>query len=204
MSLRRLTPVILLLAATLTPAENKSGVSTSSAVEHPAARITVVGVPNFGEVNPHLLRGGQPQLVGYKNLKQMGVDIVVDLRLSGKDAERRNVEKAGMKYVAIPWHCYFPKDKQFAEFLNLLRENRNQKIFVHCRYGDDRTGMMIAAYRMAVDNWTPEEARMEMEKFGFHKLVCPRLGHYEHDFPEHLKKSSDFKDWRAQTASASR
>jgi hypothetical protein len=43
-----------------------------------------------------------------------------------------------------------------------------------------------------------------MEKFGFHKLVCPRLGPYEHDFPEHLKKSADFKAWRAQAASAAK
>jgi hypothetical protein len=64
--------------------------------------------------------------------------------------------------------------------------------------------MMIAAYRMAVEGWTPEEARKEMEKFGFHKLVCPRLGPYEHDFPEHLKKSADFKAWRAQAASAAK
>jgi tyrosine-protein phosphatase SIW14 len=201
-SSRCLSLLIVLIAAGIAPAQRKPDVSGPSAAE--ASRITVFGVPNFGEATSHLYRGGQPQLVGYKNLKKMGVDIVVDLRLSGRDTEKKNVENAGMKYVAIPWHCYFPKDKQFAEFLTLLRENRAKKIFVHCRYGDDRTGMMIAAYRMAVENWTPEEARKEMEKFGFHKLVCPRLGHYEHDFPEHLKKSSDFKEWRAQVASVSK
>jgi protein-tyrosine phosphatase len=67
-------------------------------------------------------------------------------------------------------------------------------VFVHCRYGDDRTGMMIAAYRMAVEGWTPEEARQEMEKFGFHPMICPSLGPYEHKFAERLSNNPAFKD----------
>ena len=196
-------PMVLLVARLASFADqsaNKPGTTESST--RPAPRITVLGVSNFGEVNSHLYRGGQPKGAGYTNLKKMGIDVVVDLRLSGKDTEEKNVTAAGMKYVAIPWHCMFPKDKHTAKFLEVLEANKEKRIFVHCRYGDDRTGMMIAAYRMAVEGWTPEEARKEMEKFGFHKLVCPRLGPYEHDFPEHLKKSADFKQWRAQAASA--
>lgn len=172
----------------------------SNASAHPARRVTVLGVSNFGIVNSKLYRGGQPKGPGFANLKKMGIDVVVDVRLSGKDTEERNVNHAGMQFVAIPWHCFFPKDKVFAEFLEVLRENRDKKIFVHCRYGDDRTGMMIAAYRMAVEGWTPEEARKEMEKFGFHHLVCPRLGPYEKDFPEHLRKGKDFGTWREHEA----
>jgi protein tyrosine phosphatase (PTP) superfamily phosphohydrolase (DUF442 family) len=168
----------------------------------PARRITVLGVSNFGEVNAHLYRGGQPKGAGYANLKKLGVDIVVDLRLSGKGTEKEAVNRAGMEYVSIPWHCFFPKDKDVARFLEIVRENSEKKIFVHCRYGDDRTGMMIAAYRMAIEGWTPEEARAEMEKFGFHRLVCPRLGPYEEHFPEHLRKSADFKEWREHEVSA--
>jgi len=209
MSARRFSrsiPLLLVLpvacvAASTGQAPTKTG---TSAAEHPARRITIVGVSNFGEVNSHLYRGGQPKGTGYANLKKMGIDVVIDLRLSGKDTEKKNVNKAGMQYVAIPWHCMFPKDKHVAKFFSVLEENKGKRIFVHCRYGDDRTGMMIAAYRMAVEGWTPEEARKEMEKFGFHRLVCPRLAPYEHDFPEHLKKSADFKEWRAQTASAAR
>jgi protein-tyrosine phosphatase len=130
----------------------------------------------------------------------MGIDVVIDLRLSGKDTEKRDVNSAGMQYVAIPWHCMFPKDKHVAKFLSVLDENKGRKIFVHCRYGDDRTGMMIAAYRMANEEWTPEEARKEMEKFGFHRSVCPRLGPYEKHFPEHLKNRSAFEDWRNHLA----
>jgi tyrosine-protein phosphatase SIW14 len=129
-------------------------------------------------------------------LKKMGVDIVVDLRLSGKDTEKQNVTKAGMQFVSIPWHCMFPKDRVFAEFLKLLQENPDKKVFVHCRYGDDRTGMTIAGYRMAVQGWTPGEARKEMQKFGFHRMLCPSLIEYEKNFPKHLKNSPDFQALR--------
>jgi len=54
------------------------------------------------------------------------------------------VRRHGMQYVAIPWHCPFPRDETFARFLRLMRDNPNKKVFVHCRLGDDRTGMMIA------------------------------------------------------------
>lgn len=192
---------IFLFAACIATASDKPALTTHSAANHiPARRITVVGVSNFGEVTPHLFRGGQPKLAGYDRLKQMGIDMVVDLRLSGDGNEKKDVDKSGMKFVSLKWHCMFPHDSVFARFLELLRDNPDKKLFVHCRYGDDRTGMMIAAYRMADEGWTPKEARKEMEKFGFHRFVCPRLGPYEKRFPEHLKNGSAFKDWRKHAA----
>ena len=165
----------------------------------PAPRITVVGIPNFAKVSPKLYRGGQPHGTGYAELKQMGVDIVVDVRLSGKEREKKAVTDAGMRFVALPWHCMRPKDEIFARFLRLLRENPGKKVFVHCRYGDDRTGMMIAAYRMAVEGWTRQEAREEMNKFGFHHYVCASLVRYENHFPERLKTGAAFEYRRSQS-----
>jgi len=158
--------------------------------------MTVQGVGNLGEVTPMLYRGGQPKPAGFAALAKMGINIVVDVRLSGKDNERKEVEKDGMQFVELPWHCLFPKDEPFARFLKLLKDNPGKKVFVHCRYGDDRTGMMIAAYRMAVEGWTPAEARTEMEKFGFHRLICLSLGPYEKEFPEHLRSNPAFQDLR--------
>ncbi len=190
---------LAILAPTGTLAQN-SAISSGAQPDRPPKRKLIVkqGIGNFGQVTPELYRGAQPNRVGYQELANMGIDIVVDLRLTGKDEESREVRKLGMQFVAIPWHCYFPKDNMFARFLTLLRENRGKRIFVHCRYGDDRTGMMIAAYRMAVEGWTPKEARKEMEQYGFHHLVCPSLGPYEKSFPERLKKNPEFQDFRSE------
>jgi tyrosine-protein phosphatase SIW14 len=168
--------------------QTESAPATPSA-HSPGKRVTLLGVGNFGQVSPTLYRGGQPSPQGLEGLAKMGVNIVVDVRLSGRDKERKAVTSQGMQFVELPWHCLFPKDDPFVRFLALLRDNPGKKVFVHCRYGDDRTGMMIAAYRMAVEGWTAEEARQEMEKFGFHRLVCPSLGPYEKSFPERLKKN---------------
>ena len=156
------------------------------------SRKNYTGLPNFGEVTPHLYRGGQPGADGLKELKKMDVSIVVDMRGSASKHESAAVEELGMRYVSIPWHCPFPSDKPFATFLQLVKKNRDKKIFVHCRLGDDRTGMAIAAYRMADEGWSADEAMSEMKEFGFtrvHHLICPLLSHYEHSFPKHLKKN---------------
>ena len=163
--------------------------------EHKTARrLSATGVSNLAEVTPNLYRGAQPERGGMESLAKMGINTVIDLRLTGANKEGADAKKLGMDFVALPWHCLFPKDDPFARFLRYVREHPDKKIFVHCRYGDDRTGMMIAAYRMAVEGWTAEEARKEMNVFGFHNVICASLVGYEKSFPERLKKSSAFKD----------
>jgi protein-tyrosine phosphatase len=163
-------------------------------------RLEGKGVTNFGEVTPHLYRGGLLRGDGLKALKKLDMNVVVDVHADSKH-ERREVEALGMKYVAIPWHCPWPNDEVFARFLKVIHDNKGKKIFVHCRLGDDRTGMMVAAYRMAEENWTAEEAMNEMRSFGFtksHHYICPSLAHYEKDFPEHLKSNPIFEEERSR------
>ncbi len=194
--------VVVLFADLICPATPPPGGSPPSDEKRAiAARSTLSGVPNFGQVSPQLYRGAQPTREGFSKLRKLGIDIVVDLRGS-RESERKIVTGLGMKYVAIPWHCYSPRDEYFASFLTLLRENPDKKVFVHCRLGDDRTGMEIAAYRMAEQNWTADEAAEEMELFGanwFHRAICPRLRPYEQEFPQRFKTSRAFRDLRSDT-----
>lgn len=41
-------------------------------------------------------------------------------------------------------------------------------VLVHCLHGEDRTGMVMAAYRMIMQNWSFEKAKTEMLGYGFH------------------------------------
>jgi hypothetical protein len=75
-----------------------------------------------------------------------------------------------MKYVVIRWHCTFPKDEVLARFLRVVHDNP-EKIFVLFRLGDDRTGMMIASYRMAIEGWSAEDAMREMHEFGYRGMA---------------------------------
>jgi len=172
--------------------------SVTAPTHAPAPHRKLAGVPNFGEVTPYLYRGAAPTRKGFEELARMGINIVIDAR--GDNKHRRElITKLGMQYVALPWHCPFPRDKTFAEFLRLIRDNRGKKIFVFCRLGADRTGMMIAAYRMAEQGWSAKQARAEMNAYGFnfgHHFLCPGLAAYESRFPEEFKTSPAFKDLR--------
>lgn len=165
-----------------------------------AEKRRVTGVPNFGSVTPTLYRGAQPTRKGFDSLSKMGVGIVIDLREGNEsNHEEREVTALGMKFVGIPWRCTDPKDDYFAKFLTVIRDNPDKKIFVHCHVGIDRTGMMIASYRMAEQGWTAQEALREMQAFGFssfHQVMCYGLGSYEQRFPSVFSSSPAFQNLR--------
>ncbi len=196
----RILAVCLLLAFTmcLGAMPPQMGKDTVPTAERSVGRhLLLEGVPNFGEVTPMLYRGGQPTHEGFKRLAKMGIKIVVDTGRSKRD--EKQIKQLGMRYLSLPWYCPFPKDHVFARFLKLIAENPEKKTFVHCQLGNDRTGMMIAAYRMGVEGWTAEQAMKEMHYFGYtavHHLMCPRLAGYEKSFPKRLKKSPAFREFR--------
>jgi hypothetical protein len=196
-----------LLANTCAPANTQDSstpplppTQQTAPVDRPSDVIGKQLIPDFAEVTPTLYRGAQPRNHGFQTLAKMGVQIVVDLR-GDRDGERKEVTSLGMQYVPMHWECSFPKDRIFADFLTLIRKNRGKKIFIHCRVGDDRTGMMIAAYRMAEEGWSPKQAMAEMTKYGFslvhRRLICPRLSEYEEHFPERFAKNPEFRELRS-------
>jgi protein tyrosine/serine phosphatase len=176
------------------------GCMMSTAAGRLAEKLDLQGVPNFGRVTATLYRGGQPSKDGFDELKKLGVRIVVNLRDDNSETERSVVTTAGLEYVAIPWNCRHPANSLAARFLQVLRANREKKVFVHCHAGVDRTGLMIAAYRMAEHGWTPEQATDEMKDFGFnfiHRSWCHALVDYEEDFPQQLAADPDLRPLRA-------
>jgi tyrosine-protein phosphatase SIW14 len=168
--------------------------------EHAIAKmIPVNGIPKFGEVSPQLYRGAQPSSEGLEYLASVGVEIIVNLRPGEHPNEEQEASRLGMRYVSIPWHCYHPNDEAMADFLHVLQENPNKKVFVHCELGSDRTGMSIAAYRMSVQGWSADEAMKEMQAYGFsgsHHLTCRGLAEYERSFPSAFKSNPEFLDLR--------
>lgn len=181
-------------------AQDSQGQTSPPAVAHTfGKRIQLKGVAGLEQVGPNLYRGNQPTKEGLENLAKMGIQIVIDMRLSNKASERKRATALGMQFVSIPWFCMFPDDKKFAEFLQIIRDNPNKKIFIHCRLGDDRAGMTIAAYRMAEQGWTAEEARKEMIESGadwLHRRLCPTLASYEKKFPSRFQTKPAFEKLR--------
>lgn len=133
-----------------------------------AGDANVRGVPNFHQVNEHIYRGGQPSDAGWTGLAQLGVKTVIDLRLEEEHptkVEAQAVQAAGMRYINIPMHGVIaPSDEQIAQALTLL--DSESPVFVHCKRGADRTGTVIACYRMAHDRWDSGRALEEAKSYG--------------------------------------
>jgi tyrosine-protein phosphatase SIW14 len=163
-------------------------------------KLHIPAIPNSGKINDHLYRGAQPKAQGLPELKKLGITTVVDLRGENKERieqERKQAESLGMRFVNIPVSGWAPpSDAQVVQFLSLFRDDPNQKIFVHCRFGDDRTGVFVATYRMAIEKWPTEQALHEMFFFGFNGFWHPSMVSFVRDFPARLNSAPALAPFR--------
>jgi protein tyrosine phosphatase (PTP) superfamily phosphohydrolase (DUF442 family) len=123
------------------------------------------GVPNLHKVSDNLYRSAQPTAQGMKNLKQMGIETVVNLRSFHSD--RDEIGNTGLGYEHIYMKAWHPERKEAVRFLKIVTNQKRTPVLVHCLHGADRTGTMCALYRIAVQGWTKEEAIREMTEGGF-------------------------------------
>jgi protein tyrosine/serine phosphatase len=155
-----------------------------------AEKLRIAGVPNSGKINDHLYRGAQPRDPGLVELKKLGITTIVDLR--GEDPEKfgweeKKAESLGIRFVHIPVPGWSPPtNDQVAQFLSIFRDNPQEKVFVHCHYGDDRTGVFVASYRMAFEKLPADQALKEMYHFGFNGVWHPSMAAFVKDFPSRL------------------
>ena len=181
-----------LLSSQLLAQEKTSAQPPASAIVPPThgEKLHIAGIHNAGKINGVLFRGAQPKEGGLAELKKLGITTVVDLRGEDREKyewERKEAESLGMRFVHLAVSGWAPpSDEQVAQFLELFRDGSHQKVFVHCRFGDDRTGVFVAAYRMAVEKWTPDQAMNEMYFFGFNGFWHPSMKKFIRDFPNHL------------------
>lgn len=138
-----------------------------------AAQQPAKHVRNFGQVNKSVYRGGEPSSVGIEELGAMGIKTIIDLRQrsGATDTEKKEAEKLGIKYIGFPLaELSAPTNAQVEELLKHLIRPNSGPIFIHCRRGKDRTGTIIACYRIQHDRWTNAEALAEANKYGMSHL----------------------------------
>jgi len=127
------------------------------------------GVGNFQKVDEHVYRGAQPTDQGFLNLAKLGIRTVIDLREPGArgKAEERVVKAAGMQYISVPMRgMETPSNESVTKVLAVLEDNTTGSVFVHCLRGADRTGGVIACYRVEHDHWQNDRAVSEARSLG--------------------------------------
>jgi uncharacterized protein (TIGR01244 family) len=132
--------------------------------------LKLAGVENFQKVNDWVYRGAQPTDQGFAALAKLGIRTVVDLRQIGEHSqayEQQVVEAAGMRYVSVPMKgMSTPTSEQVSRVLSLLEDAAVEPVFVHCHRGADRTGAIIACYRIGHDHWQNKPALAEARSLG--------------------------------------
>jgi protein tyrosine phosphatase (PTP) superfamily phosphohydrolase (DUF442 family) len=134
-----------------------------------AQPVKLEGVPNLYRVSGELYRGDQPSPQGMQNLKNLGLKTIINLRSFHSD--RDEIGGSGLAYEHIYMKAWHPEEKEVVRFLKIVTDPKRSPVLVHCQHGADRTGTMIAVYRIAVQGWSKAEAIREMTQggFGFHR-----------------------------------
>jgi len=129
-------------------------------------------IPKFKDVTKDIYRGGRPTSKDLADIqKTPGIKTDIDLEniKSQISSESSTAKELKLNFYSEPMTAYnAPDDKQVDRILDLLQNASLFPIFLHCKHGEDRTGMIIGLYRVEVQKWAPKEAYKEMLDLGFH------------------------------------
>jgi protein tyrosine/serine phosphatase len=129
-------------------------------------------LPNFHKVDDKLYRGGQPAEGGVAKLKALGIRSIINLRYERdiSEVEEAEAKAAGVRYYNVPMYGLArPDDAKVKRVLALINDPENQPAFVHCKRGCDRTGAIVACYRIESSLWTAQRSIVEAMAYGMYR-----------------------------------
>jgi protein tyrosine/serine phosphatase len=135
-----------------------------------ATPLNIKSLPNCFKVNQNIYRGAQPGRKGFLKLKELGIKTVINFR--EKDSDSALIKDLGFNYIYLRTDVLNPDKDTYKKFLAIVQDSSNYPVFIHCRFGSDRTGTAIALYRIYAEQVRADAAIDEMVNggFGFHKI----------------------------------
>jgi protein tyrosine phosphatase (PTP) superfamily phosphohydrolase (DUF442 family) len=142
-----------------------------------AVPIELPGVPNLHKINDNLYRSAQPTKQGMKNLKELGIKTIINLRAFHSDTDE--IGGTGLLDEELSVETWHIEDEDVIRVLKIIREKENGPFLIHCQQGADRTGVMSAMYRIVEQGWSKDEAIEEIVNggYGFHPVLLNTI-HY--------------------------
>ena len=154
-------------------------------------------IPNFIKVSDQIYRGGRPSPQGILTLKALGVKTDINLQggdIVGQDPatnafmewwepgetseniarEKTQVESLQIDFISAPLNSILEvddrEDATIDRVLEIMNEPSAQPVFIHCEHGKDRTGLVIALYKIKFQRMTVEAAYAEWAEAGHRGL----------------------------------
>ncbi len=134
-------------------------------------------VGNLFMVSPEVYRSEQPDDEAMRELEAFGIRSVLSLRRFHDDADEAKGTAIAVHRVAMD--AGEIRDAQILEALRVLAK-AEKPVLVHCWHGSDRTGVVVAMYRMVFQGWRRDDALDELRwgGFGYHEQVYPNIREY--------------------------
>jgi tyrosine-protein phosphatase SIW14 len=130
-----------------------------------AQKIEVKHLENFYKVNDTIYRCEQPDKKAFKQLEKMGIKS--DLNLRDNYSDKDDLKKRDIETYRVKMNSENIEDKDIIKALRTIVK-APKPLVVHCKHGADRTGVVMAMYRIVMCNWTKKQAIAELEKGGYH------------------------------------
>jgi protein tyrosine/serine phosphatase len=135
---------------------------------------------HFKQVDEGVFRGSKPKIEeDYEELRSHGIRTIMDLRVMPTQVRRakKNAKKYGFHYRSIPISPLTPNvsSKKLKKILSTLVDPELRPVFVHCLFGNERTGFVVGLYRTYVQKWTSQETYREMREDRFKPFLVPGL-----------------------------
>lgn len=152
-------------------AQREAQAAPAERPDHWADPLDALGVENLHRLTPTLYRSAQPRAKDVAALRSLGIRTVVSLRSFNDD--RKVFAGSGIRLVRVPINTWDIDDAKVQRALRaILAAEHDGPVLIHCMHGADRTGVVSAVYRMALQGWNKEAARQEMLRggYGYHTL----------------------------------
>ena len=135
--------------------------------------VPVKAEANLYRVDDKLYRSEQPVRDDAALIKKLGIKTVINLRYFDRRGDEKALAGSGIALFNQPLLTWRIRPKDIAATLYLIeRQQQYGAVLVHCYHGADRTGLMVAMYRIVYQHWPVAEAKREMLQgpYGYHSI----------------------------------